>query len=133
MKYIIASGSVIIEDGKLIVIKDYKDDFYKLPGGRVEYRESLEDACIREVEEELNAGIKIIKPLNPLIIYKNPQTDQEMTIILIHYLSTLENKSSLSEGKEIKELSWLSIKEIKNRKYEVSPNISYLIEKGDIK
>ncbi len=32
-KFIIASGPVIIEDRKLMVNKDNKDDFYKLPGG----------------------------------------------------------------------------------------------------
>jgi len=36
MKYIIASGPVIIENGKLLVNKDDKDDFYKLPGGTIE-------------------------------------------------------------------------------------------------
>jgi len=35
-KIIIASGSVILEGGKLLVNKDDKDDFYKLPGGTIE-------------------------------------------------------------------------------------------------
>lgn len=46
MKYIIASGPVIIENGRLLVNKDDKDDFYKLPGGTIEEDvESLEEAC----------------------------------------------------------------------------------------
>jgi ADP-ribose pyrophosphatase YjhB (NUDIX family) len=71
MKFVIASGPVIIENGKLLVNKDDKDDFYKIPGGRVEQGESLEDACMREVKEEINADIKILKPLPPFVIYKN--------------------------------------------------------------
>ena len=35
-KFIVASGPVIIEDWRLLVNKDDKDDFYKLPGGTVE-------------------------------------------------------------------------------------------------
>jgi len=39
-KFIIASGPVIIEEGKLLVNKDGKDDFYKIPGGTIEKQES---------------------------------------------------------------------------------------------
>jgi len=133
MKTIIASGPVIIEEGKLLVNKDDKDDFYKLPGGTVELGDSLTDACHRETKEEVNGDIEIIKPLNPMIIYKNPQTQEEMTIVLIHYLAKLKNKSELKPIEPIKEIKWLDIIEIKKGKYEVAPNIKYLIEKGDIK
>lgn len=133
MKFIVASGPVIIEDGKLLVNKDDKDDFYKLPGGTVERGNGLEEACLREVKEEINGKIEIIKPLNPMIIYKNPQTSEEMTIVLIHYQAKLLNKEEIKPIEPIKEIKWLNIEDIKNKKYEVAPNIYYLMEKGDIK
>jgi len=133
MKFIVASGPVIIEDGKLLVNHDEKDDFWKLPGGTVEKGDGLEEACIREAKEENNADVEIIKPLNPMIIYKNPQTEKEMTIVLIHYLGKIKNKSELKPGAEIKEVKWLDISEIKEDKHKVAPNIQFLIEKGDIK
>ncbi|MCX6749396.1 MAG: NUDIX domain-containing protein [Candidatus Pacearchaeota archaeon] len=133
MKFVIASGPVIIENGKLLVNKDDKDDFYKIPGGRVEEGESLEETCIRETKEEINADIKIIKPLNPMIIYKNPQTKEEMTIILMHYSAELLNKNELKPIPPIKEVKWLDINEIKEGKHFIAPNINFLIEKRDIK
>lgn len=132
-KFIIASGPVIIEKGKLLVNKDDKDDFYKIPGGRVEQGDSLQEACIREAKEENNADIEIIKPLNPMIIYKNPQTKEEMTIILIHFLAKLKNPKEIKPIPPIKEVKWLNIEEIKQGKYNVAPNIKFLIESGDIK
>jgi ADP-ribose pyrophosphatase YjhB (NUDIX family) len=132
MSFIVASGPVIIEDGKLLVNKDDKDDFYKLPGGTVEKGDELIDACHRETKEEINGEIEIIKPLNPMIIYKNPQTDEEMTIVLIHYLATLKNKENLKPIGPIKEIEWLDIQEIKDGKHNVAPNIKFLIEQGDI-
>jgi ADP-ribose pyrophosphatase YjhB (NUDIX family) len=133
-KTIIASGPVIIENGKLFVNKDNKDDFYKLPGGTIEQGiESLEEACIREVKEENNADIEIIKPLHPMILWKNPQTGEEMTILLIHYLARLKNKNEVRPIEPIKEIQWLDIKEIEQGKHNVAPNIKFLIEKGDIK
>ena len=133
MKYIIASGPVIIENGRLLVNKDDKDDFYKLPGGTIEEDvESLEEACHREVKEENNAEIEIIKPLHPMILWKNPQTGEKMCILLIHYLAKLKNKKEIKPILPIKETKWLDIKEIKQGKYPVAPNIKFLIEKKEI-
>ena len=133
MKNIVASGPVIIEGGKLLVSKDSKDDFYKIPGGTAKPGETLEQVCIREVKEETNAEIEIIKPLSTLIINKNPQTQEEMEISLHHYKAKLLNPEELKEGEGIKEVKWLDIEDIKSGKYSVAPNIKYLIEKGDIK
>jgi len=134
MKTIIASGPVIIDNGKLLVNKDNKDDFYKLPGGTIEEGiENLEEACYREVKEENNAEIEIIKPLHPMILWKNPQTKEAMTILLIHYLAKLKNPKSIKPMPPIKKVKWLDINEIKSGKHKVAPNIKFLIEKGDIK
>ncbi len=134
MKNIVASGPVIIEDGKLLVSKDSKDDFYKIPGGRIEFGEELEETCIREVKEETNADVELIRPLHTMVIYKNPQTQEEMSIILIHYEAKLKNPGKLKPNREdIIDVKWLDIEDIKSGKYAVAPNIKYLIEKGDIK
>ena len=133
MKHIIASGPVIIEDGKLLVNKDDKDDFYKLPGGTIEQGvETLEEACLREVKEENNADVEIIKPLHPMILWKNPQSGGEMVIVLIHYLGKLKNPDEIKPMPPIQEVKWLDINEIKEGKHNVAPNIKFLIEKGDI-
>ena len=133
MKFIVASGPVIVEEGKLLVNKDDKDDFYKLPGGTVEQGDSLIDACHRETKEENNGEVEIIRPLNPMIIYKNPQTKEEMIIVLIHYSAKLKNKDEIKPIPPIQEVIWLDINEIKQDKHNVAPNIKFLIEKGDIK
>jgi ADP-ribose pyrophosphatase YjhB (NUDIX family) len=134
MKTIVASGPVIIENGYLLVNKDNKDDFYKLPGGTVEEGiEDLEKACHREVMEENNGLIEIIKPLHPMIIWKNPQTKEKMQIILIHYLARLLNKNDIKPIPPIIETKWVNIEDIKKGKHKVAPNIKFLIDKGDIK
>jgi ADP-ribose pyrophosphatase YjhB (NUDIX family) len=133
MKYIIASGPVIVEKGKLLVTKDNKDDFYKLPGGTIEEGvEDLEEACHREAKEECNAEIEIIKSLSPMILWKNPQTEEKMCILLIHYFAKLKNKENIKPIAPIKEIKWLDVKEIKKGKYNVAPNIKFLIDKGEI-
>ena len=132
MRKIVASGPVIIENGRLLVSKDPKDDFYKIPGGTIKPGETLEQTCIRKVKEETNANIEILKPLSTLVINKNPQTQEEMKISLHHYKARLKNPGELRPGEGIIEIKWLSLGDIKEGKYPVAPNINYLIEQGDI-
>ena len=133
-KFIIAAGPIIVENGKLLVNKDEKDNFYKIPGGTIEEGiESLEEACIRETFEENNAKIKIEKPLSPMIIWKNPTTKERMAIVLVHYKAKLLNKSEIRPSGETTEVLWLDIEDIKKKKFKVAPNIYFLLEKGDLK
>ena len=133
-KYIVASGPVIINDGKLLVDKDDKDDFYKLPGGSIkENAEDLEEACHRKVKEEINGEIEIIKPLHPKILWENPQTKEKMTIVLISYQAKLLNENDIRPIAPTQEIKWLDLKKIDQWKNQVSPYTQFLIEKGDIK
>jgi len=133
-KHLVVSGPVIIENGKLLSVKDNKDDFYKLPGGSIEEDiESLEQACKREVKEEINGEIEIIKPLHPQVLWKNPQTGEKMTIVLVSFLAKLKNKDKIKPNLPVKEIIWLDLKNINEWKHQVSPYTQYLIEKGDIK
>jgi len=133
-KLIIASGPVIIEDGKLLVNKDNKDDFYKIPGGTVrEGTEDLEEACHRKVKEEINGEIEIINSLSPKILWKNPTTKEKMAIVLISYLAKLKNKEDIKPISPTEEIKWLDLEKISEWKTNVSPYLQFLIEKGDIK
>ncbi|MFA5020030.1 MAG: NUDIX domain-containing protein [Candidatus Pacearchaeota archaeon] len=133
MKIIVASGPVIIENGKLLVDRDNKDDFYKIPGGTIDEDLSLEDTCKREVKEEINGDIEIIKPLNPMVVWKNQQTGERMMVVLIHYSAKLLNKNKIKPISPVREVMWLDINEIKQGKHNVANNIKFLIKKGDIK
>ena len=56
----LAVSAVIFREGKLLLLKRAKSPghgFWSLPGGRVEFGESLHTALTREVDEE--AGLKI--------------------------------------------------------------------------
>ncbi|RLG15947.1 hypothetical protein DRN69_02215 [Candidatus Pacearchaeota archaeon] len=135
VKKIIASRLVIIEKGKLIVSRDEKDNFYKIPGGRVEKEESLEETCVREFFEETGLEREIIEKLHTQKLYKDPQTGEPANIEPPHYKCKLKIPPTNYNSFEYNghQIHWLDINEIKNGKYNVAPNIKFLIEKGDIK
>ena len=56
-------AGVAIHDNKLLVHRSILDDFWSLPGGRCEFLEISKDTLIREMQEEIRAEVKIIRPL----------------------------------------------------------------------
>ena len=57
-----ASG-VILNNEKILAMKNERSPYYYLPGGRVELNETAENAIQREIKEELGIKAEIIRPL----------------------------------------------------------------------
>ncbi|MCL5018194.1 MAG: NUDIX domain-containing protein [Candidatus Pacearchaeota archaeon] len=134
MKKIIASGPVIVDGGRLLIIKDDKDNFYKLPGGTVDGKDSLEETCLRELEEETGYKGRIIKKLHTIKLNKNPKTGEKMEIELNHYKCELITKPENYEpfkhhGHKVE---WVYLYKLVEGQYPIAPNIYHLILKGDI-
>lgn len=134
MRKIIAVGPVIIQDGRLLVAHDGKDMFYKIPGGKPEGNETLEECIHRELFEETGYKCNITKKLSTKYLTKKPQTGEEVNIELYHFRAELTDKIESYENFSHNghEIHWLSISEIKEGKYKVAPNINFLIEKNEI-
>jgi 8-oxo-dGTP diphosphatase len=59
----LAVSAAIFRDGKVLLVRRARSPakgFYSLPGGRVEYGESLDAALHREVDEETGLKIEIV-------------------------------------------------------------------------
>lgn len=124
-KIIIASGPVIIEDGRVLLNKHGEDDFWKFCGGRIEEDEaSLEEAAARELKEEMGLGMETIDP-KPYLFYAEKETaDGKMSVILAHFLA--KRKGEIKPGAEIREWRWLDREELGKEK--LAPNIRPALE-----
>ena len=71
----VAVDCVIVKDGKVLLVKRTHGPFngyWVLPGGHVERGETIRDAAIREMREELGLDIEIIETIG---VFDDPDRD----------------------------------------------------------
>jgi ADP-ribose pyrophosphatase YjhB (NUDIX family) len=117
-KIIIASGPVIVEDGKVLLDKDKKEDLWKFCGGKVMEHESLIDAAKRRPKEELGIEIEFLDE-NPYITFAEKQTPEgELDVILVHFLA--RRKGEIVPSEDVSEWKWFDLDKLPEN---IGPNI----------
>ena len=85
--YLTVDAVIICEDDSTVLIKrkydPYKDS-WALPGGFVEWGETVESAVVREVKEETGLEVEIIKLVG---VYSDPKRDPRGHTVTICYLT----------------------------------------------
>lgn len=114
-KIIIASGPVIVEDGKVLLNQHGDTDFWKFCGGRVEnFDQDLIEAAKREAKEEVGIDLEIINP-EPFVMHVSKQTENgNIDVLLVHYLA--RRIGEIKPGADIREWRWIPIEELANEK-----------------
>lgn len=124
------AGAVIIKDGKILLIHQYlgprenegkgAEDFYTIPGGSWEIGETLEQTCVREINEE--CGINIT--LGKLIFY----IDTESRLAFYFVGKTTENKIALGGPEKDRmtenekySVEWVKLEKIKELTFIPAP------------
>lgn len=118
VKVTIASGPVIIEDGKVLVDKHGDDEFWKFPGGRQEDNLDFLSNAKKRVKEEL--GIEVELEGEPYVMAFEREKEY---IILIHYLA--KRIGEIKKGEDVREYTWLDINNLPD---DCAPNIKPVVE-----
>ena len=91
------------DDFNFILIKRLNDpykDCWALPGGFVEYGESVESAAVREAKEETSIDVELIDLVN---VYSRPDRDPRGHTVTVAYTAKgdLNSKKADSDAKDI--------------------------------
>lgn len=109
------SGGVIINNRKILLIKrryEPHKNTWCPPGGFADksINESVEDCCIREIKEETNIDVEIIKKLDILECYNEIKDRYEH----IHIFLCKPKSTGIIVDDEILDAKWVNLSEIDN-------------------
>lgn len=127
--YVAAHALVLDDENRVLVTKrascnDYMPQKWDIPGGTVEEGETVEEALIRELQEE--TGIDI-EPIAPVYAYSNlSQLPKRQTIQLV-YTCKYKNGAVTLNPDEHEEYRWVDYSDL--RKMDCIAFLKGLIEK----
>lgn len=121
MKVTIASGPVIIRNGKVLLDK-HEDPFWKFPGGRLRDDNAPQVNAVREAREEV--GLDVTLTSEPFVIsFEREKDGVKEFVILIHYLATAVGE--VVPGNDVTEWAW---HDIENLPADCAPNVVLAIK-----
>ena len=86
---VVGVGGVVVRDGRVLLIRRGKAPLYGrwvVPGGTVELGETLEEALVREMEEETSLRVEVIEVLT---VFDRIERDGERVVyhyVIVDYL-----------------------------------------------
>ena len=124
---IAGGGKVYNEKGEILFI--YRNDKWDLPKGKVDRKETIEAAALREVEEETGVkNLKIIKPLETTYhIFKRNGRHRIKITYWFEMKTSYTGKLQPEEIEGITKVEWLNQNQIQNALENSYANIKTLI------
>jgi ADP-ribose pyrophosphatase YjhB (NUDIX family) len=107
-------GGVVVRDGRALLIRRGKEPLYGrwvVPGGTVELGESLEDALVREMEEE--TGLRV-EPVGILTVFDRIHREEGQVVhhfVIVDYLCRWRSGEARA-GSDALEVAWASASEL---------------------
>ncbi len=102
------SGCAIMKGNKLLLLKKFKNKYYEFPGGKVDERESVEEAAIREVKEEIGCDVNIIRKFGSFdFIHKGENIQSNI------FLAETEDTPSIIEEDIFEKMIWMPLDKFK--------------------
>jgi len=131
-------GAVIINDNNEILLtlrgKKAKNEkgTWEIPGGAIEFGETLEAGLIREVKEELDIEIDVLK-LIQVCDHLIP-TEKQHWVAPSYLCKIVKGKPTIMEPEKCDKIDWFSLEEAQKLKLSIvtKKDIDYLIEYPEV-
>lgn len=115
------AGCVIMKDGKILLMKRKKRQWYELPGGKLEDGETPEQAAVREIKEELCCDVKLVRKIGNKK-FKQDSRELDYTWFLA---SIVSGEPVVGDPDDYDDLKYVPMEKLKEHK--LSPNMQNLL------
>lgn len=118
--------AMIISGNRILAMHDQRSPYFYLPGGRVQMGETVEDAVVREVKEELGIKARIIRPLWLNQVFFTEEVDHlNYHELCVYFLMDISNtnllskgdKFTLMEGDQCHDFEWLNFERLNKENF----------------
>ena len=130
------AGCLIIDDGKLLLIKHSKLDMWLQPGGHVEERETPDETALRETREETGFVVEILEQFRPekeeiggsynlptpFCMNAHQIRDGHWHCSML-YIAKVIDKREATHIHEKKDMRWFSKEDLEDSRYDIPENI----------
>lgn len=128
-------GAVILDDdGRTLLVKhiprrdDFWGDKWMVPGGSLEPGETLEEGVVREVEEETNLRVEVVKHVSTLDRIVREGDEVKLHVVYVDFLVRPVG-GELCPGSDVATARWFSRDEIEAHWDEIHVDTRHLLEK----
>ena len=146
-KNIVVPVGVVVKEGKILLAKRYdphNPEFHgkwELPGGLMEFDETMEENVVRELLEETNFKTEVVKKIDYIHLDQRKTQDFQYQVFLIPYLCKVIEKQGEFNDAEIIEIIWIDpddyvnydyIADNKNMMGKIIPEIKNIIKENNL-
>jgi mutator protein MutT len=114
------AGNLILRNKQILLLYRKDEEYWEVPGGKVEEDESPTQAAVREAKEEIGVEIELKKPFYSGEFQKNEE------IFLWHaYVSEIKNGEPDIQEDKFRELKWIEPGELDE--LDLAPNLEMVL------
>jgi mutator protein MutT len=124
-----AVGAIILKDDKILLVKRGAEPGigkWSIPGGSMEFGETMEEAVKREVKEETGLDVEVGKLAGVLDLIVKSDKGIQFHYVLIDYFATAVPGEPVA-GTDAAECCWVPLSEIKN--YDLTVSLEEMLKK----
>ncbi len=112
-------AAVFNKKNKLLIIKRNAKEIafpskWTIPGGKLQEGEDAKEGLKREVKEEVNLDIEIIRPMS---VFNFVRPDNISVVGIIYLCRVLNDENTRVDGDEHVDFAWIGKEDVKNYDY----------------
>jgi len=105
----VGCGAAIVRDGRLLLVKRRRAPeagHWSLPGGKVEFGESVADAVKREIREEVGLDIELLRDLG---VVEMIGVDDQHWVSPIYLAEAAHGEARNNEPEKLEAVEWVEL------------------------